>query len=98
MWLWDCGLAEKVRPVLILSIPFTDRDRALATVVFHTTALRGSTFEIVVDAPFLKPGAFVAQSLATYPTKRAIRKLGTLTEAQFAIVEAAVFRWLGKKQ
>jgi len=31
----------KVRPVLILSIPFTDADRALATVVFHTTTLRG---------------------------------------------------------
>jgi hypothetical protein len=33
-------MIEKVRPVLILSIPFSDADRALVTVVFHTTALR----------------------------------------------------------
>jgi mRNA interferase MazF len=90
-------MAEKVRPVLILSIPFGDADRAVVTVVFHSTALRGSDFEIKVDVPFLKPGAFIAQSVATYPTARAIRLLGRLTDEQLAKVETAVFRWLGKK-
>jgi hypothetical protein len=28
VWLFDCGMVEKVRPVLILSIPFADADRA----------------------------------------------------------------------
>jgi mRNA interferase MazF len=96
VWLFDCGMAEKVRPVLILSIPFADTDRAVVTVVFHSTALRGSSFEVQVHVPFLKAGAFIAQSLAPYPTARAIRQLGTLSPAQFAAVEQAVFRWLGK--
>jgi mRNA interferase MazF len=62
-------MVEKVRPVLILSIPFTDADRALVTVVFHTTALRNLQFEVKIEVPFLKEGAFVAQSIATYPTR-----------------------------
>ena len=96
VWLCDCGMVEKVRPVLILSVPFADTDRALLTVVFHSTTLRGSQFEVKVQVPFLKDGAFVAQSIATYPTARAIRKLGALNPAQLVDVEAAVFKWLGK--
>lgn len=89
-------MVEKVRPVLIFSIPFTDTDRAVVTVVFHSTALRASQFEVKAQVPFLKDGAFVAQSIATYPTVRALRKLGTLNATQFAGVESAVFRWLGR--
>ena len=96
VWLFDCGMAEKVRPVLILSIPFADADRALVTVVFHTTAVRNSQFEVKIEVPFLKGGAFVGQSVTTYPTVRAIRKLGVLNTTQLAEVEAAVFKWLGR--
>ena len=96
VWLFDCGMVAKVRPVLVLSVPFTDRDRALATVVFHTTTLRGSQFEVKIQVPFLKEGAFVAQSIATYPIARAIRKLGALNAVQLAEVETAVFQWLGQ--
>ncbi len=91
-------MVEKVRPVLVFSIPFADKDRAVVTVIFHTTSLRGSEFEVSVQVPFLKQGAFVAQSIATYPTARAIRKLGTLSADQFAEVETAVFKWMGKSQ
>jgi mRNA interferase MazF len=94
--LFDCGIVAKVRPVLILSIPFGDADRAVVTVVFHSTALRGSEFEIKVQGPFLKEGAFIAQSIATYPVARAIRKLGVLDTPQLAEVEAAVSKWLGR--
>jgi mRNA interferase MazF len=97
VWLFDCGMAEKVRPVLIFSIPFGEIDRAVVTVVFHTTALRGSPFEVKINVPFLQPGAFIPQSIATYPTARAIRRLGKLTEAQLKTVEAVVFRWMGKQ-
>jgi mRNA interferase MazF len=96
VWMFDCGMAEKVRPVLVLSIAFADADRAVVTVAFHSTALRGSPFEVKVQMPFLKDGAFIAQSVATYPTVRAIRKLGTLSAGQLAAVETAVFQWLGK--
>ena len=92
VWLCDCGMVEKVRPVLIFSVPFADTDRALLTVVFHSTTLRGSQFEVTVQVPFLKDGAFIAQSIATYPTARAIRKLGALNAAQLAAVETAVFK------
>ena len=90
-------MVEKERPVLILSVPFGDADRAVVTVVFHSTALRGSSYEVVVSCPFLKPGAFVCQSIATYPTVRAIRRLGVLTPTQLATVEAKVFAWLGQR-
>ena len=97
VWLWDCGMAEKECPVLILSVPFSDKDRAVVTVVFHSTALRGSEFEVAAPCPFLKPGAFVCQSIATYPTVRAIRKLGVLNSSQLEAVEAMVFQWLGRR-
>ena len=96
VWLFDCGMVAKVRPVLILSIPFAASDRAVVTVVFHTTALRGSDFEVKIQVPFLKEGAFVAQSIASYPIARAIRKLGTLNSTQLSDVEATVFKWLGR--
>jgi mRNA interferase MazF len=96
VWLFDCGMTAKVRPVLILSVPFSEKDRAVVTVVFHSTALRGSPFEVKAEAPFLKAGAFIAQSIATYPTARAIRRLGVLRADLFSEVEAAVFKWLGK--
>lgn len=96
VWLFDCGMVEKVRPVLIFSVPFADTDRAVITVVFHSTTLRGSQFEVNLQVPFLKDGAFIAQSIATYPTVRAIRKLGALNSTQLAEVEGAVFKWLGK--
>jgi len=50
-------MVAKVRPVVILSIPFADTDRAVVTAVFHTTALRGSEFEVKIQVPFLKEGA-----------------------------------------
>jgi mRNA interferase MazF len=89
-------MVEKVRPVLILSVPFADTDRSVVTVVFHITALRGSQFEIKVQVPILKDRAFVTQSIATYPTVRAIRKLGALNATQLEEVETGVFKWLGK--
>jgi mRNA interferase MazF len=88
-------MAEKTRPVLILSRPFGLNDRAVVTVVFHSTALRGSEFEVVINVPFLKAGAFIAQSIATYPTARAIRRLGFLTPVQLKVVQDQVLHWLG---
>lgn len=38
VWIVDLGLAAKVRPCLVLSVPVLDQDRSLATVVAHTTS------------------------------------------------------------
>ena len=91
-------MAEKVRPALAISVDFGDADRALVTIVPHTTSLRGSQFEIPVSVAFLKPGAFLVQGVSTYPHVRAIRKLGVLKPAQFDSVLAGVLRWLGQDQ
>jgi mRNA interferase MazF len=89
-------MTEKVRPALVVSVPFGDVDRALITIVPHTTSLRGSQYEIQANAPFLKPGAFLVQAIATYPVVRAMRKLGVLRPEQFDVVFAGVLRWLGR--
>jgi mRNA interferase MazF len=95
VWLFDLGMAEKVRPALVVSVPYGDQDRALITIIPHTTSLRGSRYEIQVNVPFLKPGAFLAQNVATYPNVRAIRKLGMLSSQQFDLVFSGLLRWLG---
>jgi mRNA interferase MazF len=95
VWLVDLGLAAKVRPALVISIPPGDADRALVTLVPHTTSVRGSRFEVGVPVPFLRPGAFDAQSLVTIPMAKLIRRLGRLHPIQLAQVEQGVCSWLG---
>jgi mRNA interferase MazF len=46
VWLADLGLAAKVRPVLVVSVPFDDRNYALIQVIPHTTQPRGAQFEV----------------------------------------------------
>lgn len=94
VWVVDLGLVAKVRPGLVLSVPAGPQDRVLATLVGHTTSMRGSQFEVMVKARFLQAGAFDAQSLVTVPHAKLIRKLGTLPPDQLASVENAVRRWL----
>jgi len=49
VWLVDLGMAAKVRPAAVMSIPAADVDRALVTIVPHTTSARGSRFEAAVS-------------------------------------------------
>jgi len=95
VWLVDLGVTAKVRPALVLSVPVNDADRALVTLVPHTTSVRGSRFEAAVPAGFLKAGAFDAQSLVTIPHARLLQILGMLNAQQLALVGAAVRTWLG---
>lgn len=95
IWLVDLGYAAKVRPCLVLSIPAADEDRALATLVPHTTSVRGSRFEVEVKVKFLRAGAFDAQNLVTLPHAKLIRKLGILQPTQLVSVEDIVRLWLG---
>jgi len=95
VWLVDLGMAAKTRPCLVLSIATADEDRALCTLVAHTTSPRGSQFEVPVPARFLKTGVFDAQNLITVPHGKLIRRLGSLPADQLAAVEAGVRRWLG---
>ena len=95
VWLVDLGYAAKIRPCLVISIPALDQDRALATLVPHTTSSRGSRFEVNVEARFLRLGVFDAQNLVTIPHAKLMRKLGALSATQMATVEDTVRFWLG---
>lgn len=95
VWLVDLGMVAKVRLCLVLSVPPGPADRVLYTLVPHTTSLHGTAYEVAVPAPFLKSGAFDAQGLVTVPRPRLIRRLGVLSPAELASIEAVVRAWLG---
>jgi mRNA interferase MazF len=95
VWVFDLGMAAKTRPVLVVSIAYGDTDRAIVTVVPHTTELRGSPFEITVPAPFLRRGAFLVQGISTYPKAWAIRKIGALNRERMEAVVTGLRNWLG---
>ncbi len=86
VWLVDLGYVAKVRPCLVVSIPTLNQDRALTTLVPHTTSSRGSRFEVDVKVRFLKPGAFDVQNIITIPQAKLLRKLGELNSEQLAQV------------
>lgn len=95
VWLVDLGLAAKIRPCLVLNIPFEDHERALVTLVAHTTSIRQTRFEVESQVRFLNIGVFDAQNLITIPQVKLLKKLGALPPPQLAKVEEAVRKWLG---
>jgi len=95
VWLVDLGMAAKVRPALVISVAADDQDRALVTLVAHTTSPRNSRFEVRVAVPFLRAGVFDAQNLVTIPHAKLIRPLGRLSAGQLTEVERVVCAWLG---
>ncbi len=97
VWLVDLGYIAKVRPCLVVSIPALNQDRALATLVPHTTSLRGSRFEVKVKNKFLREGVFDVQNIITIPHAKLLRKLGSLTSEQMLEVEEVILLWFGFK-
>jgi mRNA interferase MazF len=94
VWLGDLGMVQKARPALVLNRAFGESDRALISVIPHTTSLRGSDLEVQICVPFLKTGAFLVQNPVTVPAVKAERFLGKLSTQQLALVEAGVRDWL----
>jgi mRNA interferase MazF len=94
VWLVDLGYAAKTRPCLVFSIEAEDTDRALTTVVSHTTSVRGTRFEVNLNIRFLQKGAFDTQNIISVSHAKFIRKLGSLTDEQMQQVEDAVKFWL----
>ena len=95
VWLVDLGMAAKIRPAVIISVPADDSDRALVTLVPHTTTPRSSRFEVAIEVPFLRAGVFDAQNLVTIPHAKLVRVLGRLSRVQLGAVERVVCTWLG---
>lgn len=94
VWIVDLGYAAKIRPCLVISIEAEDTDRALTTILPHTTSVRGTRFEVALVVNFLKTGAFDAQNMVTIPHAKLTRKLGSLTVSQMEQIETAIRLWL----
>lgn len=95
VWQIDFGLAAKVRPALVLGCDIAEEDRVLVAAVYHTTALRGSRYEVPMNVPGLDAGGFDAQSLYTVPAVKLIRRRAVLNAGQLRQVEEKVKLWLG---
>ena len=94
LWLADLGYVGKTRPVLILSVPPGDSDRALFTSIIRTTSVRGTAYEVPHKERGQKDGAFDGQGIGTTDKSHLLRKLGTIDAETFTAVEAYVRAWL----
>jgi mRNA interferase MazF len=95
VWLADLGFAAKIRPVLVVSVPYGDSDYALIQVVPHTTQFRGAQFEVAMRISFLQPGVFNVQGMLAVPTAKFLRHLGSLSSQEMAEIKVAIEKWLG---
>ena len=98
VWQVDFGITQKVRPALVISVPYTGTDRALIGVIPHTTAMRGSQFEVPVPTRFLAEGGLLIQGIQAIPPRFFLRRLGILTPEQLQRVEGVLLRWQGFHQ
>ncbi len=95
LWLVDLGYLGKVRPVLVVSVPFLGDERTLCIVVPHTTSVIGTRFEVTIPHPALEPGAFDVQQTAAVQAIKFVRRLGTLNAEQMGNVEMVLAQALG---
>ena len=97
LWRVDLGYMGKVRPVLVVSVPFLENERTLCIVVPHTNSLRGTRFEVSVPHPALSTGAFDVQQTAAVQAVKFIQRLGTLNAEGIGVIEQALAQVLGLK-
>lgn len=95
VWLADLGFAAKIRPVLVVSVPFGARDYALLQVIPHTTQPRGAQFEVEIPVRFLQRGVFNVQGMMAVPAAKFLRRLGALMPVQMEEIETVIRGWLG---
>jgi mRNA interferase MazF len=95
IWLVDLGLAQKIRPGLVLSIGYGDNERAIVTYVPRTTSVRGTRFEVPHEAKGFEKGAFDVQGIGSIPSIKLVRCLGSIDTMQLSKVECAIQVWLG---
>jgi mRNA interferase MazF len=95
VWIVDLGYAAKIRPAVVLSVPNLSHDRALVTLIPHTTAARGSRFEVSIPKRFLAAGVFDTQNPVTIPESKLVRRLGALSAEELVAVETSLRLWLG---
>ena len=88
-------MVAKYRPVVVVSVDYSDRDYALITVVPHTTSPRGAAFEVELDIHQLKPGSFNLQGILSIPPRVFEKRITVLSDDQLGDLEDAIKVWLG---
>ena len=94
VWWVDLGIAGKVRPAVVVSVPISDSDYALLATVPHTTSEHSSQHHVRLRVAGLKEGSFNVQALAPVPLAKFMRRISTLTHEQLEVLDLAVKRWL----
>ena len=95
IWLVNLGRTAKPRHAVVVSAAVGKPDRSLATLVPHTTNVRGTPFEAAVNVPFLRNGVFDVQSMVTVPHTTLAKVIGRLSASQIEKVDEVVRDWLG---
>ena len=92
VWIADLGFAAKFRPVVIVSRQDPDPPRALVIYVPITTQGRGSPYEVVLPKTrFLQEGSVAnVQGIASLPTVRLGRRIGTLPTETMSEIKKAI--------
>ena len=96
IWQADLGYTGKVRPVLVLSVDYTDDERAIVTFVPRTTSVwEKSRFDVLHRARGMKDGAFAIQLLGSISNAKYKHRIGRVDASTLAEVETALKLWLG---
>jgi mRNA interferase MazF len=82
----DLGIAAKVRPCLLLTDFPAEEELALITIAPHTTSLKGNRWEIKLELPYLREGAFHLQQIQSVPINALMRRLGVLSDADYEVI------------
>ena len=92
VWFAELGMVEKSRPVLVLADPGNEDARALVIVAPLTSQVRGHRGEVDLGKPswLPKPSAVNVQGLASFDRSKLVRRMGTLTSAQYNEVKDAL--------
>lgn len=97
LWIVDLGYLGKVRPVLVIGIPFLDNERTLLIIIPHTTSVIGTRFEVKIDHPALGAGVFDVQQTTAIPAAKFVRRIGVLNSEQIQKIETVLIQALGLK-
>lgn len=92
VWFADLGMAEKSRPVLVLTFPGDDDARSLAIVAPLTSQIRGMRGEVDLGKPRWLPkhSAVNVQGLASFDHNKLSRRMGVLTADEMTKVKESL--------
>lgn len=93
----DLGMAAKVRPCVVVSIPNPDRGRNMSVVVPMTTEIRGGECEVrFPKPPWLRQDSVVnVLGIAGIDNNKIERRIAPFPVVHLAEIDAALKRLLG---